>query len=60
MTRRRQDWSDIESVFATQGRRFDLGYVVDWLQGLIGAEDSRIARLEDLARETWERTDHID
>lgn len=57
---RKKDWIDIGSVLATRGRAFDLEYLLDWLGKTIGTDDSRIARLEVLARETWERTDHIE
>ena len=56
---RGKDWPDVESVLAVQGRAFDLDYVRHWLVEMIGADDSRVARLHELARQTWERTDHI-
>lgn len=59
MFNRTKDWIDVESVLVTRGPAFDLEYLVGWLGRTIGADDSRIARLEELARETWERTDHI-
>jgi len=48
---RRKDWPDIEQILAVQGSGFDLAYVRRWLERILGPDDSRIARLEALAKE---------
>jgi hypothetical protein len=43
---RPNDWADIENVLAVQGRRFDLDYVLGWLERTIGPGDDRIEQLK--------------
>ncbi len=51
---RRKDWPDIEQVVATQGSRFDAEYARSWLRRILGEDDSRIARLDELVAEYGE------
>ncbi len=57
---RPKDWVDVESILAVQGRQFDMEYVTHWLTETIGSDDSRLARLQTLAREVEARTGHVD
>lgn len=45
---REKDWLDLKEVAAIQRDRLDLQYIRHWLTEILGTEDSRIDRFEDL------------
>lgn len=46
---RPHDWRDIERIFHRMGENVDLVYAVDWLEFMLGEDDSRIAHLKMVA-----------
>lgn len=56
-----KDWADIEQILGVEGQGgLDLQGVAERLTRVFGADDARIARLLELAQETWQRTAHIE
>ncbi len=53
---RPHDWRDIQRIFQRMGPDIDLAYVTKWLSEILGADDSRIQRLVDMAAEAKELT----
>ena len=45
---RPKDWFDIESVLTTKGAGFDGGYVLHWLDDMVGPQDSARTRFAGL------------
>ncbi len=45
---RPHDWDDVEQIVIEQGAAIDLEYVNHWLIEILGADDSRIARLAEV------------
>jgi hypothetical protein len=45
---RPKDWTDVAEVLYARGPDFDAGYALDWLRRILGARDSRLARIESL------------
>lgn len=45
---REKDWLDVREMLAIQGERFDLSYVAEWLDRLLGPDDSRTVRFRSL------------
>lgn len=45
---RRKDWIDIEQVLFTTAGEFDIGYARRWLERLVGPDDPRRGKLEDV------------
>lgn len=48
MFNRPKDWLDIEQIVLTQGARLDSGYVLKWLDAMIGPEDSVRRRVAEM------------
>ena len=46
---RGKDWLDVEQVLYTRGSAFDTGYVVRWLEEMLGVANERIRRFDALA-----------
>jgi hypothetical protein len=51
---RAHDWRDIERMFHRMDDRIDLAYVNHWLTSMLGADDSRIARLSQVVEQARE------
>lgn len=55
MFNRTRDWGDIERVVQVQRERLDLVYIRRWVQGMVGSDDGRLARLDEVARDAMSR-----
>lgn len=56
---RPHDWIDIQKTILSRGETFELDYVLGWLNEILGPDDSRLARVRELAlaaRELARRT----
>jgi len=53
---RGKDWLDAEQVLYTRGAAFDTAYVHRWLEEMLGLENERVQRFDDLAATaaSWE------
>lgn len=47
---RPKDWLDVEAMVAIQGDAFDAAYTRRWLTAILGEDDGRLARFDELAR----------
>jgi hypothetical protein len=48
---RSKDIADLERLVATQQRAMDLGYVRRWIADMMGEEDARVAKWDELVRD---------